>query len=367
MQDKHKTLFGGCASSQASKLWCLWHGHSILSMNAVPAGAASPIDLQQAPPVEPAAHEQTGPVPAAGSTLAVKREATADLNLLPAGSPRDALGDAAASTPSIEAALPAVAVSSPEVGSRGAGLTGAPVNAAHPAATGAYPAAVSMPEARASPRATPGSTLAPSRPTPTRPQFEPIVWQLHQALSAGRPAAAPGDRAKRDPAAADGATGAPAAAAGVSEARVDGLMLDAAGSKADSQAAATAVPAAKAPIAASEASVMVGASGGAQAAAAPPPSKPRFRHSSITWQLHSAAMARRDDGAQPSAAPPAKPVEEEEPGAAEAADHDESSMLPVRPCPRDRVLLCSRQTVIRAASAERSNAAQGRSTPCQIC
>ncbi len=54
------------------------------------------------------------------------------------------------------------------------------------------------------------------------------------------------------------------------------------------------------------------------------PSKPRFRHSSITWQLHSAAMARRDDAAaQLAAGLAAKPIEEEqEPEAAETADEE---------------------------------------------
>jgi len=86
-------------------------------------------------------------------------------------------------------------------------------------------------------------------------------------------------------------------------------------------------------------------SGGPKAAV---PSKPRFRHSSITWQLHSAAMARRDDAAaQLAAALSAKPIQEgQETGAAETADDDESGGLQVWLHHQYRMLVNSLETVL---------------------
>ncbi len=277
------------------------------------------MDLQAASSIEAPAHEQTSAVPGAARIMsAVKSEDIGDLNQPPAGPP-DVLPTGMA--------LPAVAVCGP-IGTAGAELTAASVDEAQPGTTGADPVAGLFPEARSSTPATSGVAPGlPSRPTPTRPQFEPIVWELHQAYSARHPAQ--GDGVVRDPAMGTAEAAPPAAQ--VPETKTTGLAPDAAAARASAEpvvADGSTIKAAVHDAAAGGALAVASGSGGPKAAV---PSKPRFRHSSITWQLHSAAMARRDDAAaQLAAALSAKPIQEgQETGAAETADDDESGGLQV--------------------------------------
>ena len=315
------------------------------------AGAAGPVDLQAASSTEPPAHEQTSVVPGARDTSAVKIEAVADLNEPPAGSPVGG-GDAAANVSPTGMTLPAVAVSN-LIGSADAELAATPVEAVQPDATGAGMAASVMPETGTTPAAMGAS--GPSRPNPTRPKFEPRVWELHQAFSARD--RAQGGYTKQDPAASN-AVARPAAAR-APETSAIGLATDAAAVKAAAEPVASDVPTvgAAADDAAAGKAPAVASCTGEPRAAAPAPLKPRFRHSSITWQLHSAAMARRDDAAaQLAAGLAAKPIEEET-GTAETADDEESGGLQVR-LRRLHHMLVKRQQKVPSRSLLPSNAAQ---------
>ena len=195
------------------------------------------------------------------------------------------------------------------------GLLDAPINVAEVAEPDVSNTAAAVPseEAEAAP-----APAGPSRLNPSRPKYESIEWQLHRAFMARHAAAADG------PGDVDVAAAAPADAHDAQGGAL-GAGLDTAAKAVDPE------PVTFAP------SMNVDVAGASTSSAGPGSSlrpstapRPRYEHSSMTWQLHTKFMAQLRDngGAPPAGAPlPAKASEGDADGARPPADPTES---PVR-------------------------------------
>ena len=214
-----------------------------------------------------------------------------------AGSDKAEVKEAAAGEPAAADCKPiaASAVSEPVNGS---------VQAAEPATAGASAEAASA----SLPAAAPSEPAGPSRPIPSRPKYESIEWQLHRAFMARHAAASDG---------ADNATAggdAPAADGGPPQEQGGGPNPDAA-AKSEAEPVTSAPPTSIPP--AGVAGAPTPSTAGDSSSARAPAPRPRYEHSSISWQLHTKFMAQRRDGGAPLAgALPAKASEQSDPGSA---------------------------------------------------